>query len=199
MSVISSFLTYWYSTWTIYRAFRENCYHKDTFPFHFNNISYTLDISADITVRKIEFYIMVFIIIIYICFLPSFDSILMCWGILRHYNIFKIFIVTILLSTVWISSEQKSGWYPSEGEGDQSSAFRKMDSGDITTQRLTKSVHYFRGFRISEFPKGEKRNTIEHPTWNQLTWRSCFYYYMSPGEFPLWIQISCEIWRSWSM
>ena len=199
MPAISFFLTHWCSTWTVYTAFHANYCHEDTFPFHFSHIFHTLDILEDITVRKMELYIMVFIIILCILFLSSFDSILMCWGILRHYNIFKIFIVTILLSTVWISSEQKSGWYPSEGGGYQSSALRKMDSGDIITQRLTKSVHCFTGVRISEFPKGEKRNTIEHPTWNQLTWRSCFYYYMSPGEFPLWIQISCEIWRSWSM
>ena len=159
-----------------YKPFHKNCYHKDTFPFHLNHISSTLDIPAEITVRKMELYIMVFIIIIYIWFLPSFDSVLRCWGILRHYNILKNFIVTILLSTMLISSEQKSGWYPSEGGGDQSSSSRKMDSRDITTQRLTKNVHCFRGFRISEFPKWEKRNTIEHPTWNQLTWRSCFYY-----------------------
>lgn len=88
----------------------------------------------------------------------------------------KIFIVTTLLNTVWISSEKKSGWYPSEGEGYQSSALRKMDSGDIITQRLTKSVHCFRGFRISEFPKGEKRNKLDHPAWNQLTPRFHFYY-----------------------
>ena len=144
------------STWTIYKAFHEN-YYQDTFPFYFSHIFHTLDIPAVITVRKMELYIIVFIIILYIWFLSSFDSILRCWGITRHYNIlFKNFIATTLLSTVWISSEQKSGWYPSEGGGYQSSALRKMDSGDIITQRLTKSVHCFRGFRISEFHKERK-------------------------------------------
>ena len=80
------------STWTIYKAFHENYYQEDTFPFHFSHIFYTLDIPAVITVRKMELYIIVFIIILYIWFLSSFDSILRCWGITRHYNIlFKNF------------------------------------------------------------------------------------------------------------
>ena len=141
MPAISFFLTYWCSTWTVYKAFHANYYHKDTFPFHFSHIFYTLDIPAHITVRKMKLYIMGFITILYRWFLSSFESILRCWGIPRHYNIlFKKFIVTTLQSTVWIFSKQNPGWYPSDGGGDQSSAFGKTDLGDITARRLTVST-----------------------------------------------------------
>ena len=159
MPIISSFLTYWYSTWTIYKAFHENCYHKDTFPFHFNNISYILDIAADITVRKMELYIMVFIIIIYIWFLPSFDSILRCWGIPRHYNIFKI--------SLWLFCWAQCGYPQNKNQDDtpvKGEEIKAQPSGkwtqDISPHKDWQSVHCFRGFRISEFPKGQKRNTI---------------------------------------
>ena len=61
--------------------------------------------------------------------------------VLRNYNIlFKKFIVTTLQSTVWMFSKQNPGWYPSEGGGDENSAFGKTDLGDITARRLTVST-----------------------------------------------------------